>query len=88
MYILDKIFGTESDRTIAKSKTVVDKTALFEASFEALTNDKSASKLKSLKSNRQWSKLDEIMSEAFALVREAAKRTLNQNTTMCKLSAE
>ncbi|MBI3632877.1 MAG: preprotein translocase subunit SecA [Candidatus Vogelbacteria bacterium] len=79
MYILDKIFGTQSDRNITKIKPAVDKAASFEPSFASLTNDGLRQKTNEFRERIiAGETLDELLPEAFALVREAAKRTLNQ----------
>jgi preprotein translocase subunit SecA len=79
MFLLDKIFGTQSDRAVSKLKPVVEKTASFEAQFSTLKDEDLKVKTQEFKDRLKIGEtLDDILPEAFALVREAAKRTLNQ----------
>ena len=77
--ITSKFFGSSNDREIAKFKPIVDKINKLESKFLTL-NDKDL-KLKTTEFRERLSKgesLENILPEAFAIVREAAKRTLNQ----------
>lgn len=79
MFLIDKIFGTQSEREVAKIKPVISRAGEFEASFEGLTNEGLKDKTEEFKNRlKSGETLDDILPEAFALVREAAKRTLNQ----------
>lgn len=77
--ILAKIFGSANDRVIRKYQRVVQKVNELESSLVDLTDDE-------LRNRTTWFKerlakgesLDDIQVEAFATVREAAKRTLKQ----------
>ncbi|MFH0987717.1 MAG: preprotein translocase subunit SecA [Patescibacteria group bacterium] len=84
---LRKIFGDFDKRYIEKLRPVVDKINSLEKEFEELSGDKLKSKTKefrkmikqnSISDNRTEKTLENILPEAFALVREAAKRTLKQ----------
>ena len=79
MGIIQKIFGTYSEKEIKRIKPIADKIEALEKSFEALSDDEVRAKTTEFKerlSNGQT--LDDILPEAFAAVREAAKRTLGQ----------
>lgn len=79
MSILSKIFGDSSLKEAKNLQPLVDKINSFEENFSKLTADQLKEKTKEFKERLQkGSALDEIMPEAFALAREAAKRTLNQ----------
>lgn len=79
MFLLDKIFGTSSERQAAKMKPILARTADFEASLSALPDAGLKEKTAELKIRlKNGETLDDILPEAFALVREAAKRTLGQ----------
>ena len=77
--IVSQLFGSSNDREIEKFKPIVDKVNKLENEFQKL-QDKDL-KLKTSEFRTRLSKgevLDDILPEAFATVREAAKRTLNQ----------
>ena len=74
-----KIFGSANDRFINKLQTQVDSINKLEKEYEKLTNQELKNKTKDFKARlKQKESLDTILIEAFATVREAAKRTLNQ----------
>ncbi len=79
MFLIDKIFGTPGERAVAKLKPILAKVSALEPSFEALSDDGLKDKTRVFKERlKSGESLDDILPEAFALVREAAKRTLNQ----------
>lgn len=79
MFLIDKIFGTSSERAVSKLKPIVEKTASFESSLSSLKDDELKNKTSEFKERlKNGETLDDILPEAFALVREAAKRTLGQ----------
>lgn len=76
MGILNNIIGTESDRLIKKWKPTVEKINKYEDYFKGL--DDEALKLKTSEFKNRIEKgenLEDILPEAFALVREASVRT-------------
>ena len=79
MSFLKSIFGETQDKTLAKLGPVVAKINSLEKDFSALSDE--ALKGKTLEFKDMVAKggnLDDILPEAFAAVREAAKRTLSQ----------
>lgn len=84
MSILAKVFGDANEKYIKRLQPVVEKINGLEKKFEGFSNEQLKEKTTELKkrisnSREQFSTvLDEALPEAFALVREAAKRTLNQ----------
>ncbi|MCX6721541.1 MAG: preprotein translocase subunit SecA [Candidatus Staskawiczbacteria bacterium] len=83
MSILSKIFGDNNEKYIKSLGPIVEKINSFEPEFEKLSAEQLKEKTKEFKrrlnpSTGSGQALDEIMPEAFALVREASKRTLNQ----------
>jgi len=77
--IAKKIFGTENDRKLKKLRPLVEKINGLEPEFEKMTDD--ALRLKTdeyKKRHEEGESLDDLLPEAFATVREAAKRTLGQ----------
>ena len=75
MPILNKIFGDANEKYIKKLQPIVDKINNLEKDFGSFDNEQLKAKTDRL---RESASLDDILPEAFALVREAAKRTLNQ----------
>jgi preprotein translocase subunit SecA len=79
MSILTKIFGDENEKYLKKVQPTVERINAFEKEFEGLNDQQLKEKTLEFKSYlKQGKNLDEILPKAFALVREAAKRTLNQ----------
>ncbi|MGZ6016379.1 MAG: DEAD/DEAH box helicase, partial [Phenylobacterium sp.] len=74
-----KIFGSSNDRRV---KTMLGRTQAINAlepKFAALSNEELRAKTEEFKSRvAAGETLDQLMNEAFATVREAAKRTLGQ----------
>ena len=84
MSFLNKFLGDANQQKLKKIEPIVDKINQFESQFESFSNEQLKEKTeefkKQLKENPEKEKqiLDEILPEAFALVREAAKRTIGQ----------
>lgn len=77
--IAKKIFGTENDRKLKKLGPLVDKINGLEPKFEAMTDDALRAQTEVYRERLQAGEtLDNLLPEAFATVREAAKRTLGQ----------
>lgn len=77
--IAKKIFGTENDRTLKKLRPLVEKINGLEPKFEAMTDDALRAQTEVFRERLQTGEtLDDLLPEAFATVREAAKRTLGQ----------
>ena len=73
------IFGDSNDRQVKKLQGQVAAINGKEAHYEAMSDDELRAQTDQLKSQiAQGSTLDDILEDAFALVREAAKRTLGQ----------
>lgn len=79
MSIFTKLFGDPNKRILDKLQPTVDEINNLEPKFEKLSDEALKSKtIEFRKRLSQGQTLDDILPEAFALVREAAKRTLNQ----------
>ena len=79
MSILDKIFGDANEAYLKKLQSVIEKINSFEPVFEKFSSEQLREKTKEFKQRLvKGESLDNILPEAFALVREAGKRTLNQ----------
>ncbi len=78
MGILEKIFGTYSSKEIKRLTPIVDKIESLEPEFEKYTDEMLRAKTDEFKERlNKGETLDDILPEAFAVVREAGKRTLN-----------
>ena len=77
--ILGKIMGGSEERGVKKFRSTVEKVNALEPRFEGLTQEQLRAKTDELKAKLESGKgLEDILPEAFALVREAAKRNLGQ----------
>ncbi|NPA51814.1 MAG: preprotein translocase subunit SecA [Aquificae bacterium] len=84
--IAKKIFGTKNEREIKKIKPIVEKINALEPQFDALSNkelrEKSLELIQKVRNDKHLQEaitsgdIVDILPEAFALVREASKRTL------------
>ena len=78
MKFLRKLFGSRNDRVIRRLSKVVKKINLLESDFELLSDIDFPKKTDELRERvRKGESLDQILPEAFALVREAGRRVLN-----------
>jgi preprotein translocase subunit SecA len=79
MLDLKKVFGTSNDRKVKQLLSRVAKINALETKFAALSDDQLRAKTEEFKSRvAAGETLDAILNEAFAVVREGAKRTLGQ----------
>ena len=85
MSILDKIFGNTNEKYLTSTQSLVEKINGLEKKFEDFSSERLAEETKILRERLKKENLDSILPEAFALVREAAKRTLNQRHFDCQL---
>ena len=70
-----KIFGSYSDRELKKITPLVDKIESLDASMQNLTDEELRNKTFEFKNRlQQGETLDDILPEAFAVVREASAR--------------
>ncbi len=73
------IFGSSNDRYVKSMQKTVDRIAAFEPTMEAMTDAELADQTVKFRARlAEGEKLDALLPEAFATVREAAKRTLGQ----------
>ena len=78
MGIGTKLFGTHSEREIKRIKPIVDKVESYREAMGKLTDEELKDKTRQFKEQLAEGKtLDDILPEAYATVREAAKRVLN-----------
>lgn len=77
--IAKKLFGSENDRKLKKLRPIVDRINALEPQMEALSDEALKNQTELFKKRlEQGETLDDLLEEAFATVREAAKRTLGQ----------
>ena len=73
------IFGSANDRYVRSLGKHVDATNAFEPTISALTDEELRNQTQVFRQRlAEGTKLDDLLPEAFATVREAAKRTLGQ----------
>jgi len=74
--LLTLIFGSKNDQFIRKVQPKVDAINALEETYQALSNDDLRNKTAEFKERLKTDDLESILVEAFAVVREASKRTL------------
>jgi preprotein translocase subunit SecA len=75
--LLTRLFGSRNDRIVKGYEATVRKAASFEAAMQALSDEGLAAKTVEFRKRiADGAKTSEIAPEAFAVVREAARRTL------------
>ena len=78
MKLIEKVFGTHSDRELKLINPIVDKIEALRPSMQALSDEELRGKTKEFKKRlAEGETLDDLLPEAFATVREAGKRVLN-----------
>ncbi|MGN0403226.1 MAG: preprotein translocase subunit SecA [Acetatifactor sp.] len=79
MKIIDKIFGTHSERELKRIMPLVDKIEELRPSMQELSDEELKAKTEEFKKRlAEGETLDDLLPEAYAVVREAAKRVLHQ----------
>ena len=74
---LTKLFGSSNDRILKKIQPIIDQINEFEPQIQALSDSQISEKTTEFKTRlAKGETLDDILPEAFALVREASVRTL------------
>ena len=77
MNVIEKMFGTHSERELKRIKSTVDKIESLRPQMQALSDEELRGKTREYKNRLQEGEtLDDLLPEAFATVREAAKRVL------------
>ena len=79
MSILSKIIGSESGRLIKRWNPEVEKTNAFEKEIGVLSDEDFKARTEDLKEKvKNGTSLDELLPEAFAMVRETSLRIRNE----------
>ena len=77
MGIITKVFGTHSERELKRVYPIVDEIESFQPQMQALSDEELAAKTPYFKERLAAGEtLDDLLPEAYAVVREAAKRSL------------
>jgi preprotein translocase subunit SecA len=75
--LFNAIFGSSNSRKVKKLQKTVNQISSFEPAFEALTDDQLRAKTDEFRTRvDKGESLDSLLPEAFAVVREASKRTM------------
>jgi preprotein translocase subunit SecA len=78
MNVVEKVFGTHSERELKRIYPIADKIESLRDSMMALSDEELKNKTKEYKNRlAEGETLDDLLPEAFATVREAARRVLN-----------
>lgn len=78
MKIFDKMFGTHSERELKRIMPLVDKVESLRPTMQELSDEQLRGKTKEYKERlKAGETLDDLLPEAYATVREAARRVLN-----------
>ena len=73
-----RVFGTRSDRELKRIRPLVERINSFESEFQSLSDEELRAYTAKFKEQvAQGKSLEDILPEAFAVVREAGKRTMN-----------
>ncbi len=83
---LTKIFGSKNDRVLKKMQPLVDQINAKEENFKSMTDDELKGQTGVLRERlEKGESLDDILSDAFAVVREASMRVLEMRHFDCQL---
>ena len=78
MNLIEKVFGTHSERELKMIYPIVDKIEALRPTMQAMSDDELKDQTRKFKERLAAGEtLDDILPEAFATVREAARRVLN-----------
>ena len=87
MSVIEKIFGTHSSRELKRIEPLVDKIEALRPTMQALSDEELRGKTEEYKKRlTEGETLDDLLPEAYATVREAAKRVLNMEHYRVQLS--
>ena len=77
MNVFSKVFGTRSQREVKRIMPLVEKTESYQSQMQQLTDEQLRDKTREYKKRlAEGATLDDLLPEAFAVVREGAKRVL------------
>ena len=77
MNLIEKVFGTHSERELKRIKPIIDKIESYDETMQAMSDEELKAQTDKLKKRlADGETLDDILPEAFATVREAAVRSI------------
>ncbi len=83
--VLKKIFGTKNERTIREILPLIDKINQFEEQYRTFTTEELRAKTDQFKERFQKGEtLNDILPEAFAVVKNACRRLVGQTWDVCE----
>ena len=86
MGIMEKVFGTHSEREVKRILPIVDKIEALEPEYSKLSDEALKAKTTEFKNRlKNGETLDDLIVEAYATVREAAKRAIGQRAYRVQL---
>ncbi len=86
--LLAKVFGTQNDRDLKRLRPLVVRIGELEPAMRPLSDDGLREKTVAFRARATAGEaLDDLLPEAFALVREAGRRCSTCGTTTCSSSA-
>ena len=75
---LTKVFGSKNERELKKLQPIIERINALETDLKALSDDRLTAQTAAFKERlHSGEPLDDLLPEAFAVVREASRRTLN-----------
>lgn len=84
MNLIKTLFGTKNDRDIKRLQPLVDRINELETTYQALTEEQLKAKTQEFKTRvAQGESLDDILCEAFAVVKNAARRLCGTSREVC-----
>ena len=87
MNIIEKIFGTHSENELKRIYPIVDKIEALGPEMEALSDEELRGKTREFKERlKEGETLDDILPEAFAVVREGAYRSIGMRHYRVQMS--
>src|SRR5690606_31091142 len=76
--VMRKFFGTKQDRDLRALKPILDQVNAREAKYQAMSDEELKSQTDIFRAKiQEGMSLDDLLPDAFAVVREASKRVLN-----------
>ena len=87
MNIIEKMFGTHSQRELKRIMPIVDKIDSLRPSMQALSDEELRGKTREYKKRlEEGETLDDLLPEAFATVREAGKASIKYGALPCSVN--
>lgn len=87
MGLVQKLFGTHSDHELKRIKPIADKVESYRDAMVALSDEELQGKTLEFKDRlKKGETLDDLLPEAYAVVREAGRRVLGGIITEFRLS--